>query len=417
MAESLELLFGMTGDAAVASRINALNRSFKGLERTTKGFSRLAGGVASFGALRGGVQSIFSPDNIALLNRHIIRPITLDMRKLARYIKTHPALKRAGSFLSSKVSQIANSDVMKKIKDYMDVNFKKLSSVIGSQLKKLAPALSRLSGFTGGVIGGATGSISAKFATMAFGSQRMYQIFRSLSRSGRPISGLISTAIEDRLETRLFNKFGISHTSIRGKDYYTKGRAKSRFGKIREILNIQAHRASLFGVRQAARLERFAGRGIGVAYSSVVSAVKRIFPYAMVATAVAGFLAATDRRVEAFFKKWAQRGEYYLSKTLSLSMMGWQYMLKSAAYAISGSKYVAFDASKKVAEEIKNRGLSSPAEIKQYIDQMLNWNLKKWEANQKDFKENLILELNKLSEKRLKPIDDLLYTQLRDARL
>lgn len=451
MAESIDLFFGMTGDGVVTSRINAMTRSFKGLERgyrTTSQLGKLANmgskavqAGSAIGAGRG-LVNLLTPENLSLLSRYIIRPIKLDMRKLTRVIKPNfTKITDTISELSKKISaelkltkiwargQIIKSAISSKatymsslvagylgskyslVKDYTKDKILKVSSYG----KKKAIDFSRYS------YRGLQGFVGSKFRESRFKDFMERSDLDKLNKiQSRFLAGLLAKAYG---RFKLYTGVGKVGEGFRDR---IEKRQEEVFKMVRGILakvggNLFVKPLTILN-RQISKVSKVVTNIAPVALAFLKNR------YVLLAGLFVTAVAAVDRRIGETLNKAISKISNLTSKSVSYIVRSTQLGAQTIAYILKrtieiptgldlGSKYSAPDFTKETIDKMKELGYISPSQIKEHLDRAIEFNKNHVETYIEDFKKNVIDALNKQTEQRLKSIDDLLFTQYRESRI
>jgi hypothetical protein len=405
MTEAVNLFFGMSGDGIINSKISAMNRNFKSFDRTAKGFGRL-GQMAMRGgsvmALAGAGRSILSGDNLAMLRDGILRPMRLDMRKLARFAR--------------------NTETFKKLKDYIDKGLANVASRVAHMAKGIGKALSKLplaarAATMAATVGSAAAAFFGARGILRGGLWGIRNIARNRGRASQRAQNLLNyynTRQSQQQRNNLLRNMGYSPAEIarRGPDIMAReSRILQRSVNRNRFVSRVAGSAAI-GYRRGVR-------AIGNATTSTINIASIVLSHwsVKIAAGLVAFFASADRRVGAFVAKWGNKLSLMASRITKQAATGWSYIIKKAAYSITGSKYMAFDSSKLVAEQMKKKGINDPTQIRRWVEHNLAQSKKEFANNFEDFKKNLLEEVNNLAGARIKAIDDLLAAQMRESRL
>jgi len=427
MAESIDLFFGMTGDGVVTSRINSMTRSFKGLERSYRGASRLGslvGKAATFGSAVGAArglggigQSILTPENLSLLSRYVIRPIRLDIRKLSRVIKPN----------FTKIT-----DTISKLSKNLYAELKLTKLFIKTQALKgsVSTAGSLIYGYIGSKVipflGLAVKKVSNAASLYAF--KKMQSFIGSKFRRSRYDKFMKLGTLQQL--NKIVSRIGAGGIA----KMYGAYRLLTGLGRVGEGFraSIKKRQAEVFkSVRTY--LAKKGGRGIQVISSAAPIALAFLKnPYVILAglllASTAAIAVAVDRRLAPIISKitnwvtsktskavnWIVRGNMIAAQTLAYKT---RRAIELATGKDMGSKYSAPDVSPEMMKAMREQGIMSPARIKDFLEEHLRLYGQQFETNLEDYKKTLIDTLNKQTDARLKAIDDLLYTQYRESRI
>jgi hypothetical protein len=422
MADSVELLFGIQGSEQVAARVRAMSSSFKGLERNYRNVSKLGklanatGGALSaasaIGAGRGLGQlatSLLTPENMNLLSRYITRPIALDFRRLNRAVK--PKFEKVKDSINELSKKLMHEIVASRAWTKMQL----LKTAAKSSILKTAAAVyAALKLRKGAELVGKGTEITIR--TVSRTNRRLKLIERRLQRA---IADMKVKRALSQNEYRIERRKRIDAINV-----ILRRRGKKDYG--RGPVAVAARKTILVGRR--------ATRAIGGLAKSSISFLSAFVknPYVLIA---AGIVAAAstiailvDRRLAPVISKIVNWVSNLVSTAVTKAMRYTAVGLQTIAYTTRrlieqatgkdlGSKYSAPDLSPELIQKMNDLKVTKPEDIHRMVEENIKGYAKKFETNLEDYKKNVLDAVNEQSKKRLSSIDDLLFTQAREARI